>query len=133
MLLDKDLQVSALQAVTVDAASASYIDLGAPGDAVGHELTFIVRVGTAFESNTGGATCEFILQTCAESGFSSPTQLFSSGALEHSASLLADSEVVKAKIAVGLLRYVRAYYNVSATMTAGTVDAFFVKDSDISR
>lgn len=119
-LIDANDRLSVDQAVTSSAASTYYIDGRAAGDALESNLYFVAKVGTAF---AGGTSLEIQLQTAADSTFSSPVTLYDSGAILL-ANLTANSIQVKAPLPIGFKRYVRAYYTVSGTMTAGTINAF---------
>lgn len=124
MIIDKQMQLSNAQAVTATAASTNIIDQGAAGNAYGNELFFVTRVGTAF---AGGTSIDFQLQTATDAAFTTPIVLYDSSAIPL-ASLTANTEVVKVKMPIGAKQYIRAYYTVVGTMTAGTVDAFFTPD-----
>ena len=119
-LIDYNNMFSNGQAVTSSAASTYYIDGRAAGEALDTNLYLIVEVGTAF---VGGTSLEIALQTATDSSFASPVTLYDSGAILL-ASLTANTVLVKVPIPIGLLRYLRVYYTVSGTMTAGTVSAF---------
>jgi len=119
-LIDYNNMFSNAQAVTSSAASTYYIDGRAAGEALNNDIYLIVEVGTEF---TGGTSLEIALQTSADSSFSSYTTLYDSGVILL-AKLTANTVLVKVPIPIGLLRYLRVYYTVSGTMTAGTVSAF---------
>jgi len=133
MFIDSLLQVSAAEAVASTEASDDYIDLKAAGDAIGHELTFVCRVHTAFTTGDA-ATLSVALQTDDNSSFSSPTTLAASGVLAVTAIDAVGDRPLVVKVGPGLQRYVRAYYTVgTGSFTNGKVDAFLVKDIDLSR
>jgi len=119
-LIDYNNMFSNAQAVTSSVASTYYIDGRAAGEALNNDIYLIVEVGTEF---AGGTSLEIALQTSADSSFSSYTTLFDSGVILL-AKLTANTVLVKVPIPIGLLRYLRVYYTVSGTMTAGTVSAF---------
>lgn len=119
-LIDYNNMFSNAQAVTSSVASTYYIDGRAAGEALNNDIYLIVEVGTEF---TGGTSLEIALQTSADSSFSSYTTLYDSGVILL-AKLTANTVLVKVPIPIGLLRYLRVYYTVSGTMTAGTVSAF---------
>ena len=119
-LIDYNNMLSNAQAVTTTAASTYYIDGRAAGEALDNNLYLIVEVGTAF---VGGTSLEITLQTATDSSFTSPVALYDSTAIAL-ASLTANTVLVKIPIPIGLLRYLRVYYTVVGTMTAGTVSAF---------
>lgn len=127
MIIDKELELSSAQTVTVSAASTNVIDQGAAGNAYGNELFFVARVGTAFDA-AGSATMNVVLQTATDEAFTSPIVLFDSGAIGK-VSLTANTEIVKARLPLGAKRYIRGYYTVgTGPMTAGTIDLFFAPD-----
>jgi len=131
MILDKQLQLSAAQAVTSSAASQNIIDLGAAGDAYGNELFLVVQVRQAAAA-TGAATVNFQLQTDSASSFSSPVTLYDSGAIAKTA-LTLNAEPVKVRIPPGAKRYLRLYYNVdTGPLTAGKFDAFLAPDVKVN-
>ena len=119
-LIDYNNMFSNAQAVTSSVASTYYIDGRAAGEALNNDIYLIVEVGTEF---AGGTSLEIALQTSADSSFSSYTTLYDSGVILL-AKLTANTVLVKVPIPIGLLRYLRVYYTVSGTMTAGTVSAF---------
>lgn len=130
MLRDKLLELSSAQAVTVSAASTNVINQGAAGNAIGHELYCVVRVATAATA-AGAATVNFKLQTATDEAFTSPVDLFDSGAIAKTA-LTANAEPVKVKIPLGALKYLRGYYTVSTgPLTAGAFDMYFTPTVDM--
>jgi hypothetical protein len=125
MILDNQTKFSALQAVTASAASTNYYDNQVAGDAYDNELYLVCRVGTAFATLTN---LTISIQTDDNTSFSSATTLASSPAIVL-ASLTADTEVFKVRVPKGLERYFQVYYTVGGSnATAGTIDAFLVKD-----
>lgn len=129
MIKDYQLELSRLQAVTSSAASENYINQGTAGDAYGQELYLICRVGTAFANAT---SMTITLETDDETTFTSPTILYSSGAILEAA-LTANKEIVKIRLPKGLKQYFRVYYTVNGTHNAGTIDAFLTKDVNQSK
>jgi hypothetical protein len=128
MMMDKQLEFSVAQAVTNTAASTEYVDQGAAGDALTPGARFVARVGTAFANAT---SMDIALQTDDNSSFTSAKTLWSSGAIAE-ADLTLNKIVADLAIPSGAERYLRAYYTVSGTHNAGTIDAFIVLDSDIN-
>jgi len=130
MILDAYLLLADVQDSTVSAASDSYIDTIAAGDAnVGD--WFVCRVETACTA-AGAATATFALQTDSTSTFASATSLISSGAIGK-ASLTANTIVYKARIPSGVERYLRGYITIATgPLLTGTYDMFIVKDADIN-
>lgn len=129
MIIDKELELSSAQAVTVTAASTNVFDFGpqARSESNGGQLFATVRVGTACTAS-GSATLTIAFQSSIDEGFSSPIIKFSSIAIPK-ASLTADTEVFKFAIPKGMERYGRIYYTVATgPLTAGTLDAFITLD-----
>lgn len=123
MILDADLQFSKEQAVTSSAASTA-LDLQAPGDAVGQELTIHTLVTTSF---AGLTSLQVKLQTSKDNSawedvLMTPAITLASGKLK------AGSDIFKVRVPGGLDRYVRLYYTVSGTASAGKVTAFMSKE-----
>ena len=128
-MIDKNLLLSNGQNVTNDAASESYIDQGAAGNAAGgSELTLVVRVGTVFD------TCDSVtiaLQTDSDAGFATALVEVASKTVLVAA-LLANTEVFVLKVPPTLKRYVRAYYTVNGSNNvSGTIDAYLVETSSL--
>lgn len=136
MFLDDTLKLADAQSSTVSAASTSYIDCQAAGDAyVGCWLYF--RVDTLFAS-TGTVTFELELQTSDNTTFSgartSTYTLVSSTALPYS-NFVAGYEL-KLRIPPGARRYLRGYQTTSPNTganysTAAVYDMWIVKDVDM--
>jgi len=119
MLLDKNAILSEDQAVTSTAASTNTIDNKAAGNAVPGGLFVVVRATEAF----AGATKVVIdIQTAAASNFSSASTLISQTYL--AADLAAPKTLFVAAMPAGMKRYVRAYYTVTGTGTAGKLTCF---------
>lgn len=123
MILDADLLFSKEQAVTSSAASTA-LDLQAPGDAVGQELTIHTLVTTSF---AGLTSLQVKLQTSKDNSawedvLMTPAITLASGKLK------AGSDIFKVRVPGGLDRYVRLYYTVSGTASAGKVTAFMSKE-----
>lgn len=127
MIIDSNLQVSDAQAITVTAASTSYIDQLAAGDAY-DSLWFVVRSKAAF---TSGTSVTIALQCDDNTSFTTPKTLYTAAAI-LTAALTANTYQVKVKVPPGAERYLRAYYTVSGTYDGGTIDAFFTPDVRIS-
>lgn len=118
MLLDQNCMLSDKQAVTATAASANVIDQGAAGDSRAG-LYVYCKTDEAFAGLTG---LKIALQTADNSAFTSPKTLMS---LDFTvADLTADKELFKAVLPLGCLRFVRGYYTVTGTGTAGKVSLF---------
>jgi len=124
MLLDNTLMLSEEQAITSSAASTNIIDQQAAGDAHTH-AALGVRVDETF---TGATAVKVSLQTAADSNFTSPTELL--GVTFAVAELVAGKTLLKAVLPIGAKRYLRGYYTVTGTATAGKL-TMFVTDTAI--
>jgi hypothetical protein len=132
MILDKQNQFSAAQAVTVTAASTNVIDLGPTSaalnanGALGPEIFF--NVDTTFTA-AGAATLTITVRSSASSSMTSPVLHAVSTALTV-ASLTAGSVVAfTPRIPQPSLRYVDVHYTVATgPMTAGAISAAVVAD-----
>ncbi|BEU88676.1 phage protein [Selenomonas sp. TAMA-11512] len=127
MILDKALQLSDAQAVTASAASTNYIDLKTAG--ASYAPVFVVAtVDVAFAALT---SLTISIQTAADSAFTSPETLVSSGAIPV-ARLTKGAEVFKERLPIKTKRYVRAYYTVAGgNATAGKITINMAKDVNI--
>jgi hypothetical protein len=126
MILDQQNIMSEAQAISsADAASDNYINQGAAGNAY-EALWFVVR---ATVDGTGAGSMVFKLQTATDSAFTSPIDLYTS-ASHVGTDIDANTFLVKVRVPVGALKYIRAYYDVTGTIT-GTFDAFLVADVNI--
>jgi hypothetical protein len=129
MILDKQLSLSAAQAVTASAASTNVIDQGAPGDA--HCALFAMVQVREAATASGSATVNFVIQTSVDEAFTSPIVLFDSGAIGKAA-LTLNSEPVKVRLPIGVKQFIRGYYTVATgPLTAGKFDMFLVSDVKI--
>lgn len=126
MILDKALQLSDNQAVTASAASTNVIDQLVGGDA--YEPVFVVA--SVSEDFAGLTSLTIDIQTADDEEFTTPVTLLSSGAIP-AADLKAGSEPFKARLPFGTFRYVRAYYTVVGTGTAGKISLNMAKDVTI--
>lgn len=126
MLLDSQEVFSTAQAVTAtgDTASTNILDTGAAQDeGVGESVYLTVKCNTTATSG-GSATVQAVLQTATDAAFTTPVDVLSGPALAV-ASVTADTELLKAKLPIGLDRYVRVAYRIgTAVLTAGKFDAF---------
>jgi hypothetical protein len=123
MIIDADLVMSENQVVTTSDASTDYLDINKPGDAVGNELELKVICGEDAAAD-GAATVTIALQTAADSAFTSPKTLLSTGALAL-ADMVKGAELISARIPKGALQYLRVYYTVATgPLTKGKFTAF---------
>lgn len=128
MILDKQNLFSEDQAVTVSAASTNVIDLGTDASETPtpnlKDAMLFAQVTTAFAD---GTSMSVALQTDSDEAFGSAETIFTSAAIATSA-LVAGYQFKLGSLPEGLERYVRLYYTVDGTMTAGEVMAGLVLD-----
>lgn len=130
MMKDKLTMFSDDQAVTVTAASTSYLDQLAAGNALEPGIWLDVRVKTTFTAG-GSATMTIALQTDDNASFSSATTLWQETTVAV-ASLVAGKKY-RVKVPIGAERYLRMYYTVATgPMTAGAIDAALVPATDVT-
>ena len=122
MLLDQNTVLSEKQAITTTAASTNVVDLKAAGNFVPGAIFALCRVDVNF---AGLTSMKIALETAANSNFSDATELASASFL--AAALTANKQVLAVAIPAGVKRYLRAYYTVTGTATAGKV-SFFLTD-----
>lgn len=125
--MDKLNRFSNEQELTDSAASTEYIDQLAAGDAVGDELELHVNVDTAL---TGGTSVNFKLQTDSAVGFGTVETKAESGAIV-AADLVAGYKW-RIRLPKGMKQYIRVYYTIVGTFSAGAVSAHLVPASDVS-
>lgn len=129
MIIDNSLVFSDAQEITESAAGTNYVNQGAAGDAYDAPW-LVVKVNTAFTSDDSG-TLTVKLQTDSDSGFATELQnLFVSDTFDVD-DLTAGAVLVKVRIPVGALQYLRVYYTVENTFTAGAIDAFIAVDINL--
>ena len=134
MFIDAQLLVADAQSSTVTAASTSYIDTTVGGGSkyilfgdANKMPYFFVTITTAV---TGGTSVAFALQTCAEATFSSPTVLYSTGAVAV-ADLVA-GKMYAVRIPKGVLRYLRGYATIVGPITTGAWSMGISLDVDLN-
>jgi hypothetical protein len=133
MLRDAQLAFSDAQAPTAVATTAStnIVDTlnPAPADAgVGEEMYFVCLVTAA--ATGSGSTLAVLLQTDDNSGFSTPTTLFTSQTYALAA-LTAGAVLVRIKLPYGCERFLRAAYTIgTSVLTAGSFTAFLTRNVD---
>lgn len=124
MILDKEGFMSDAQAVTASAASTVALDLGKAGDALGAGEQYVVaQVKKSFTAE-GAGTMAIAIETDDAVGFGTKKTLLSVPATAL-AGLTAGTILLKAKLPIGVKRYVRAYYTVATgPMTDGAISCF---------
>ena len=145
MILDKFLEFSDAQAVTATAISTNVVDLAPLGNGVGtntvrdigagEDLYLIVRTLTAATDVGSDATLTVTFESSATENLNSSTVHFSTGALAFAAFSPAGTELVRIALPGGnYQRYIGVRYTVAnGPLTAGTFDAFIVKDAQSYR
>lgn len=132
MLLDRQTQFSNRQAITASAASTDYINLQPKGKrphsgggvwtdiGIGNGVPLLVQVTDAF---TGGTSVAVSVQTDDNPSFSSPKTVLQTAAIPV-ADLKAGYRFALDEFPTGTdEQYVRLYYTVVGTPTAGTITA----------
>lgn len=136
MILDKQLQFSDAQAVTSDAASTNYIDLGplATGQdgrdiGAGETLRLVIITDTAAQSTTT-STVTFSLQADIYSDFTTAVAIWTSAAIDK-ATLVAGYKVADVAVPkANNMKYLRVYYDITgAVLTTGAFTSMIVLDS----
>ena len=119
MLLDQNAVLSDGQKITASGASANMIDNGAAGNAVAGALFVVCRSDETF---AGVTNLEVALQTSDTAAFTSFSAL--AKASFAAADLTAGKLLLAAPVSLGMKRYLRAYYTVTGTGTAGKLSCF---------
>lgn len=128
MRLDSRLVMSDAQAITVDAASTSHIDLDASRDiGAGEPLWWCVWCSETFLTTV---SIDFKLQSDSDSGFATNlvTHITQNVVL---ASLLTGTRLIAQRLPLGIQRYVRTYYDVNTNATAGKVTSTILHDIEV--
>jgi hypothetical protein len=126
MFVDNQNLFSKDQAVTVTAASTNVIDLGIAYKGEGEPINILAQVTTAF---AGGTSVAFKLQTDDNASFNSATDVQDLGAIA-TATLVQGYKAKFSALPSDLERYVRLYYTVVGTMSAGAIFAGLNLDED---
>lgn len=126
MLLDQNAMMSDKQAVTATAASVHVIDLGAAGNAAPGALFAVCRVDEAF---TGVSQLKVSLQTDDTEAFSAAEELLS--ATFETGDLGEVKNLFALAMPNGAKRYLRAYYTVTGSGSAGKLSCFLTDAVDM--
>lgn len=123
MLLDQNLMFSDAQALRATGASTHTVDLTAAGDAALGRLVVLAHADTAF---VGATQLICALQTSDKADFSSGVTTLAS--VTVSGTQLADTtkNLFAVGIPAGMKRYLRMYYTVTGTVTAGAISCCVV-------
>lgn len=125
-IMDKNLEFSSAQAITVSAASTNVCYIGDKGI----DKTDIRFVVNTLEASDVGTSIAVALQSCTTAGFGSATTLYSKTILV--AALTANTKQIDVCVPVTgrTDEYLRVYYTVAGTAaTTGTFDAYCCLDS----
>jgi len=128
MILDKQNLFSDDQALTTSAASTNLIDMGSDDSSVPtpnlKDAELFCMVNVAF---VGGTSVKVSLQTDDNTDFSSAVTLYNTEAVV-TASLVAGYKFIMPRLPeTGVEQYIRLYYTIVGTYTAGKVTAGFVE------
>lgn len=127
MLLDQNTMLSDGQEITASGASQNVVDLGAAGNAVPGSLFVVCRVEKAF---AGLTKLEVVLQTADTEDFVTPVAL--STIMPEATGFAKEGQTLFAvAVPAGLKRFVRAYYTVTGTVTAGELSCFLTDCVDM--
>jgi len=134
MIMDKENQFSAAQAITAAAGSTNVIDSSPVGEdlGAGENLFIVAVVTTAFTDAGSDSTLNVSLQTDDNSGMASPTviqDLFTFPAL----SPVGTRKIARIQPAT-FERYLGLVYTpANGNLSTGAVTAMIVKDADIQK
>lgn len=118
MQLDANLKLSSDQALTASAASTNVIDLGANAGFERSDLRIVGNVSTTF---SGGTSVAFKIQTDSDSAFGSAVDIYTGSAIPV-ATLVEGYVPVDIPFPAGAKRYLRGYYTVVGSPSAGKVN-----------
>ena len=126
MLLDQSVMFSDRQVLTATAASSYTLDLAAAGNAVQGALYVVARLDGSLK---GATKLTVALQTADTADFSNAQELVNVAfGAEH---LAGAGELFRLPFPLGAKRYVRAYYTVAGTPSAGKVSCFVTDAVDM--
>lgn len=126
MLLDQNTVLSDGQQIRASGASANVIDNGAAGNAAAGALFIVCQTEETF---AGVTALEVALQTSDTPSFTSVSTL--AKASFAAADLTAGKLLLAAPVSLGMKRYLRAYYTVTGTGTAGKLSCFLTDAVDV--
>lgn len=127
-ILDRELEFSDAQTVTVTAASTDQVNQVNAGEA-GDELYLVIQVDETATA-AGAATVTFALRTDDNTGMGSPKSLWTSDIIGKAA-LVAGARVAKIRLPTGAEQFLDVYFTVATgPLTAGKFSAFLCKDFD---
>lgn len=126
MIFDKETMFSDDQAVTVSAASTNVLkaqSVAGKDSGPGECVDLLAQVTTTF---AGGTSIAASVQTDDDEAFGSATTLVTTPAVA-AASLVAGYKFALQLPKAGLKKFVRVYYTVVGTMTAGKITAALIQ------
>lgn len=131
-ILDAFTQLSNAQAVTTSAASTNIIDLYSElGDAMEKGAWLRVGIQTAFTIPAApSSTMTFTLMSADDTAFNTGAVTHVATSAIAGSTLVAGYEPLVIKLPKNMKRYVRLYYTMGSTATAGNVDAHILSDVD---
>ena len=129
MILDTQETFSDAQSVASaagDVASTNVYDTGAAADVgIGTDIYLYAKMNAALVG--AGASIAVVLQDSADNSTFADVQVVSK--VTGVAAAVANAELVRARLPIGLRRYLRLAYRISgATTTGGTVSSYLVTD-----
>ena len=128
MLLDKTVMFSDEQALRATGASTHTLDLTAAGNAAPGRLILIGHADTAF---AGATQVVVALQTSDKSDFSSGVVTLISVTLTGTELANTQRNLFALGVPAGLKRYLRVYYTVTGTVTAGNISCFMADVAEV--
>lgn len=135
MIYDAALLMASAQASTVAAGSTDYVDtLAAGNDYKG--CLFVVQITSSFVNYAGTPTMQFLLQTSSLSTFTDATTSTMAASALYQASQLTAGKMWAVAIPSGAKRYIRGYFNPSASTGSSSfnttgVNMFILEDIDV--
>lgn len=129
MYIDKQTLLSDEQAITVTAASTNIYNMGNDDSKVQSlndkgNVSVLCQVPVAF---AGGTSLKVAFQTSDSSTFSSSTTIYESEAI-LTAALIQGYKFAISKLPRINAQYLRAYFTVDGTMSAGNIDVGLILD-----
>ena len=125
MLIDATLMLSDKQAVSASCASENIVDQAATGDSCTHAVV----VAQATEDFAGLSGLKIALQTSAQADFAVSEDL--AVAFFETEDLKSGKTLLKMALPLGAKRYIRGYYQVTGTATAGKLSLFITGLADM--
>jgi hypothetical protein len=124
MILDAHCLFSSAQAVTADAASTNYIDLGSAQNIFdGEPLAVVLQIDVAADGTTTDETYSFKIECDDNTSFSSATALVTQ-AITYGNLTAGSTHILPIPVGAAVERYLRVYYDVGGTSPSVTLTAF---------